>query len=94
MSDSGAQPTDAVAVGARIAVISNTGSRSGDTEPKVGIAVENYADTVIDNPERPELGTRAAVDDRSRRRPSGLRYRGRTRTRLKLTFLSPPRIAG
>jgi len=30
-------------------VIRTSGSRSGDTEPQVGVVVEDYADTVIDN---------------------------------------------
>lgn len=30
-------------------MIRTSGSRSGDTEPQVGVVVEDYADTVIDN---------------------------------------------
>jgi len=49
MSESGAQRPNTIAVGSRVTVIRTSGSRSGDTEPQVGVVVEDYADTVIDN---------------------------------------------
>lgn len=49
MSDSDAQSTDPIAVGSRVTVIPTFESKSGDTEPQVGVVVEDYADTVIDN---------------------------------------------
>lgn len=83
MSDSGAQRPTAIAVGSRVTVIRTSGSRSGDTEPQVGIAVEDYTETVIDNS---DLGRNWAQvlrwGDRPRRRPIGLRRRGWPRTRL------------
>ncbi|BBE48849.1 hypothetical protein G9444_6211 [Rhodococcus erythropolis] len=48
MADSDAQPTDPIAVGSRVAV-RTSGSRSRDTKPQVGIVVEDFADTVIDD---------------------------------------------
>jgi hypothetical protein len=38
-------------VGSRVKVIRASGSQSGDTEPQIGVVVEDYADTVIDNTE-------------------------------------------
>ncbi|MGG7104073.1 hypothetical protein [Rhodococcus sp. 24CO] len=49
MSDSDAQRTDPIAVGSRVKVIAASGSRSGDTEPQVGVVVEDYGDIVIDS---------------------------------------------
>lgn len=51
MSVSGAQRPHAIAVGSRVTVIPNSRSRSGETEPQVGVVVKDYADTVIDNSE-------------------------------------------
>lgn len=36
-------------VGSRVTVIPTSGSQSSDTAPQVGVVVEDYADTVIDN---------------------------------------------
>lgn len=68
MSDSGAQRTDPIAVGSRVTVIRTSGSRSGETEPQVGVVVDDYAGTVIDNSElgrdwAPVLRWAIALDD-------------------------------
>ena len=68
MSDSGAPRTDPIAVGSRVTVIPRTGSQAGDTEPQVGVVVEDYADTVIDNSDlgrdwAPVLRWAIALDD-------------------------------
>ena len=68
MSDSDAQRTRPIAVGSRVTVIPTSGSRSGDTEPRVGVVVEDYADTVIDTSElgrdwAPVLRWAIALDD-------------------------------
>ncbi|MCZ4618457.1 hypothetical protein [Rhodococcus qingshengii] len=49
MTDSDAQRTDPIAVGSRVTVIPTSGSQSGDTKPQIGVVVEDYADTVIDD---------------------------------------------
>ncbi|RGP48258.1 hypothetical protein AWH04_08590 [Rhodococcus erythropolis] len=49
MSDTDAQRTDPIAVGSRVTVIPTFESQSSDTEPQVGVVVEDFADTVIDN---------------------------------------------
>ena len=48
MSDSYAQPTDGITVGSRVTVIRTSGTQSRDTEPQVGVVVEDFADRVID----------------------------------------------
>ncbi|MFI7167173.1 hypothetical protein ACIBM3_32465 [Rhodococcus erythropolis] len=68
MSDSGVEPTDAIAVGSRVTVIPTYGSRPADTAPQVGVVIEDYADTVIDNSElgrdwAPVLRWAIALDD-------------------------------
>lgn len=90
MPDSDAQRTDPISVGSRVTVIPTFESQSGDTEPQVGVVVEDYADTVIYHSEMGAgLGAGAAVGDSPRRRPSGFRRRRRHRTRLNLSSLSP-----
>ncbi|MGM5069200.1 hypothetical protein EU244_030700 [Rhodococcus qingshengii] len=68
MPDSDAQPTDPIAVGSRVTVIRTSGSRSSDTEPQVGVVVEDFADTVIDDTDlgrdwAPVLRWAIALDD-------------------------------
>ncbi|MGM5068735.1 hypothetical protein EU244_028165 [Rhodococcus qingshengii] len=68
MPDSDAQPTDPIAIGSRVTVIRTSGSRSSDTEPQVGVVVEDFADTVIDNTDlgrdwAPVLRWAIALDD-------------------------------
>lgn len=68
MPDSDAQPADPIAVGSRVTVIRPPGSRSNDTEPQVGVVVEDFADTVIDNTDlgrdwAPALRWAIALDD-------------------------------
>ncbi|MDV6271696.1 hypothetical protein [Rhodococcus globerulus] len=68
MSDSGAQRSDPIAVGSRVKVIPTSGSRSDDTEPQVGVVVEDYAKSVIDNSDlgrdwAPVLRWAIALDD-------------------------------
>ncbi|MFD6517903.1 hypothetical protein [Rhodococcus sp. NPDC060176] len=69
MSDSGANPTDSIAVGSWVTVIPTAGSRSSETEPQVRLVIEDYADTVIDNADlgrdwAPVLRWAIALDDR------------------------------
>ncbi|WP_209449043.1 hypothetical protein [Rhodococcus qingshengii] len=68
MADSDAQRTKPIAVGSRVTVIRTSGSRAVDTEPQVGIVVEDYVDTVIDNADlgrdwAPVLRWAIALDD-------------------------------
>ncbi|MCJ0902469.1 hypothetical protein [Rhodococcus sp. ARC_M6] len=49
MPNSGAQPADVIAVGSRVTVIPTSGSRSGDTKPRIGVVVADFAESVIDN---------------------------------------------
>ncbi|MCD2157970.1 hypothetical protein LQL77_30010 [Rhodococcus cerastii] len=68
MSDSAVEPTDAIVIGARVTVTPTSGSRSSDTEPQVGVVIEDYADTVIDNSDlgrdwAPVLRWAIALDD-------------------------------
>ncbi|WP_209448963.1 hypothetical protein [Rhodococcus qingshengii] len=63
MSGSDAQRTNPIAVGSRVTVIP-----SGDTEPQVGVVVEDYASNVIDNSDlgrdwAPVLRWAIALDD-------------------------------
>lgn len=72
MSDSDTQPTDPIAIGARVTVIQTSGSRSRDTKPQVGTVVEDFADTVIDDTDPGSgLSTGGTVGDRPRRRSIG-----------------------
>lgn len=68
MSDSGAKPTEAIVVGLRVAVIPTSESRPSNTEPQIGVVIEDYADTVIDNSDldrdwAPVLRWAIALDD-------------------------------
>lgn len=68
MSNTDAQPTDPIAVGSRVTVIRTSGSQSSDTEPQVGVVVEDYAESVIDSSElgrdwAPVLRWAIALDD-------------------------------
>ncbi|MBX9152161.1 hypothetical protein [Rhodococcus qingshengii] len=68
MSDSDAPRTDPIAVGSRVTVIPISGSRSRNTEPQVGVVVEDYADNVIDSSDlgrdwAPVLRWAIALDD-------------------------------
>ncbi|MDI9915634.1 hypothetical protein [Rhodococcus sp. IEGM 1379] len=68
MSDSGTQRAHPIAVGSRVTVIPTSGSRSGDTEPQVGVVIEDYAESVVDNSElgrdwAPVLRWAIALDD-------------------------------
>lgn len=68
MSDSDAQRIDPIAVGSRVKVIRSSGSRSDDAEARVGVVVEDYADTVIDSSDlgrdwAPALRWAIALDD-------------------------------
>ncbi|WP_179300884.1 hypothetical protein [Rhodococcus sp. ACPA4] len=47
MTDSDAQRTRPIAVGSRVTVIPTPGSRTGVTEPQVGVVVDDYAGTVL-----------------------------------------------
>ncbi|MFF1555548.1 hypothetical protein ACFVX3_31465 [Rhodococcus erythropolis] len=68
MADADAQRTEPIRVGSRVTVISTSGSRSTDTEPRIGVVIEDYAETVIDNSElgrdwAPVLRWAIALDD-------------------------------
>ena len=68
MADADAQRTKPIRVGSRVTVISTSGSRSTDTEPRIGVVIEDYAETVIDNSElgrdwAPVLRWAIALDD-------------------------------
>ncbi|MDA3637529.1 MULTISPECIES: hypothetical protein [Rhodococcus] len=68
MTDSDAQRTRPIAVGSRVTVIPTPGSRTGVTEPQVGVVVDDYADTVIDTSDlgrdwAPVLRWAIALDD-------------------------------
>ncbi|KPH21560.1 hypothetical protein AN948_01090 [Rhodococcus sp. ADH] len=68
MHSSDSQRTGPIAVGSRVKMISTLGSRSGDTGPRVGVVVEDYADSVIDNSDlgrdwAPTLRWAIALDD-------------------------------
>lgn len=49
MPDSDAQPTEPIAVGSRVTVIPISRPQSGRTEPEVGVVVEDFADTAIED---------------------------------------------
>ncbi|MBT2272185.1 hypothetical protein [Rhodococcus qingshengii] len=68
MSDYEPQRAELIVVGSRVTVIPASGSRSSDTAPQVGVVIEDYADTVIDNSElgrdwAPVLRWAIALDD-------------------------------
>lgn len=63
-----AHSTNPIAVGSRVTVIRTSGSQSSDAEPQVGVVVEDFADTVIDDTDlgrdwAPVLRWAIALDD-------------------------------
>ncbi|MCW0191513.1 MAG: hypothetical protein OJJ55_09440 [Rhodococcus sp.] len=68
MPDSDAHSTDPITVGSRVIVIRPPGLEPSDTELQVGIVVEDFADTVIDDTDlgrdwAPALRWAIALDD-------------------------------
>ncbi|MEH0353433.1 MULTISPECIES: hypothetical protein [Rhodococcus] len=68
MPDSDAHSTNPIAIGSRVTVIRTSGPQSSDTEPQVGVVVEDFADTVIDDTDlgrdwAPVLRWAIALDD-------------------------------